>query len=336
MTDRTRHHDLVIIGSGSGNSIPGPEFDELDIAIVEHGKFGGTCLNVGCVPTKMFVHPADLAVGARSGAALGVMMSVDAVDWPAIRDRVFGRIDPLVDAGEAYRRGPECPNVTVYGGTGRFVGFKRLDTGTGTEVTADRWVVAAGSRATVPAVEGLHLGPRVHTSDTIMRLDELPRSVIIFGGGYIAAEFAHVFDAFGCEVTQVTRGERLLGGHDDEISEAFTDAARRRWTLFSGTQPSAFRVSTSEVAVEVGRSPRRRRHRARRNWSSSQQRPARCRGLGDRRRSGQRPRRRRRVPADFRGRASSRSATSAPAGSSSTSPTTRCASSATTSPTRRR
>ena len=151
MSDRTRHHDLVIIGSGSGNSIPGPEFDDLDIAIVEHGKFGGTCLNVGCVPTKMFVHPADLAVGARAGAALGVTMSVDAVDWPAIRDRVFGRIDPLVDAGEAYRRGPECPNVTVYGGTGRFVGFKRLDTGTGTDrhrrpLGRCRWQPGHGSR----------------------------------------------------------------------------------------------------------------------------------------------------------------------------------------------
>ena len=64
----TRHHDLVIIGAGSGNSIPGPEFDDLDVAIVEHGKFGGTCLNVGCVPTKMFVYPADLAAGARAGA----------------------------------------------------------------------------------------------------------------------------------------------------------------------------------------------------------------------------------------------------------------------------
>ena len=84
MTTATRHHDLVIIGAGSGNSIPGPEFDDLDIAIVEGGKFGGTCVNVGCIPTKMFVHPADLAAGARAGAPLGVTMSVDDVDWPAL------------------------------------------------------------------------------------------------------------------------------------------------------------------------------------------------------------------------------------------------------------
>ena len=188
MTQR-RVHDLVIIGAGSGNSIPGPEFDDLDIAIVEHGKFGGTCLNAGCVPTKMFVHPADLAAGARAGAELDVHMTVDHVDWRALRDRVFGRIDPLVAAGKAYREGPENPKVTVYTGTSRFVGHKQLDTGTGTLITADRWVVAAGSRATVPAVPGLELGPRVHTSDTVMKLDELPRSVVIFGGGFIAAEY---------------------------------------------------------------------------------------------------------------------------------------------------
>ena len=200
----------------------------------------------------MFVHPADLAAGARAGAELGVTMTVDHVDWRALRDRVFGRIDPLVAAGKAYREGPENPNVTVYTGTARFVGHKRLDTGTGTLITADRWVVAAGSRATVPAVPGLELGPRVHTSDTIMKLDELPRSVIIFGGGFIAAEFAHVFDAFGCEVTQVIRGDRLLRRHDDDISWAFTEAARGRWTLLSGTQPSSFRASSSGVDVEVG------------------------------------------------------------------------------------
>ena len=248
----TRQHDLVIIGAGSGNSIPGSEFDDLDIAIVERGRFGGTCLNVGCVPTKMFVHPADLAEGARSGAALGVKMSVDTVDWAALRDRVFGRIDPIVAAGKAYREGPESPNTTVYTGTARFVGHKRLDTGTGTVVEADRWVLAAGSRATVPDIPGLALGPRVHTSDTIMYLDDLPRSIVIFGGGDVAAEFAHVFSAFGSDVIQVIRGDRLLRTRDRDISDAFTAAARRQWTLHSGNEPTSFTAGESDVVVDVG------------------------------------------------------------------------------------
>jgi mycothione reductase len=247
-----RHHDLAIIGTGSGNSIPGPDLEELDIAIVERGKFGGTCVNVGCIPTKMFVHPADLAQGARAGAALGVEITINSVAWPELRDRVFGRVDPIAVAGRAYREGPESPNITVYSGTSRFVGQKQLDTGTGTVITADRWVIAAGGRPTVPELPGLVLGPRIHTSDTIMRLDQLPRSVIVFGGGLVAAEFAHVFSAFGCEVTQIIRGDRLLRRHDEDISLAFTAAAAQRWTLLRGIEPSNFAVSPGGVVVTVG------------------------------------------------------------------------------------
>jgi mycothione reductase len=252
LTVLTRHHDLVIIGSGSGNSIPGTELADLDIAIVEQGTFGGTCLNVGCIPTKMFVYPATVAEDARSGAALGVPTTVGAADWRGIRDRVFGRIDPISAAGRAYRDGPGSPNVTLYTGTARFVGDRRLDTGTGTVVTADRWVLAAGSRATVPDIPGLALGPRVHTSDTIMRLDDLPRRVIVFGGGFVAAEFAHVFSGLGSDVTQVIRGDRLLRQHDDDISAAFTAAAEKRWTLLRGIEPSAFDATAEEVVVTVG------------------------------------------------------------------------------------
>ena len=90
-----RHHDLIVIGSGSGNSFLDARFEHLDVALVEHGTFGGTCLNVGCIPTKMFVHPADLARAMRQAGHLGVDATVDKVRWTDIRDRVFGRIDPI-------------------------------------------------------------------------------------------------------------------------------------------------------------------------------------------------------------------------------------------------
>jgi len=252
----SRHHDLVIIGSGSGNSIPGPGFDHLDIAIVEAGTYGGTCLNVGCIPTKMYVHPADLADGVRRAAPLGVAMRVDHVDWPAIRDRIFGRIDPISEGGKAYREGPECPNVTVYSGWGRFTAHKQLDVelndGGGTQViTGERFVLAAGGRANVPDIPGLELGQRIHTSDTIMRIDELPRRLVILGGGYIAAEFAHVFSAFGSEVVQVVRSDRLLRTHDDDIATAFAKSAAERWTLLTDASPAAFRADDDGVEMAL-------------------------------------------------------------------------------------
>ena len=135
---------------------------------------------------------------------------------------------------------------------------------------------AAGPRCRTSP--GLALGPRVHTSDTIMHLDELPRSVVIFGGGFIAAEFAHVFDAFGCEVTQVIRGDRLLrtprrrhlrgvhGGGPTALDAAQRHRSRRR------SAPS-----TPSVEVDVGGRARRRRRRARGDGPGPQQRPPRRR-----------------------------------------------------------
>jgi mycothione reductase len=107
----------------------------------------------------------------------------------------------------------------------------------------------------VPDIPGLALGPRVHTSDTIMFLDDLPRSIAVFGGGDVAAEFAHGFSAFGSDVIQVIRADRLLRTRDREISEAFTAAARRQWTLHSGIEPSSVAAGGSNVIIDVGGRP---------------------------------------------------------------------------------
>ncbi|AIY00040.1 mycothione reductase [Arthrobacter sp. PAMC 25486] len=259
------HFDLVIIGTGSGNSIPGPEFDHWNIAIVEDGLFGGTCLNVGCIPTKMFVHPAELADAARHGSALGINAQLNSVDWPGIRDRIFGRIDAIEDGGRKYREGPECPNITVFAGRGRFTGHKALhidlhDGGT-SEVTADRFVLAAGSHAVVPDIPGLASGPDAagtaaaaaafHTSDTIMRLEQLPTSIVILGGGYIAAEFAHVFSSFGVHVTQIARGKRLLKSQDADVSAQFTKEAAARYTVLLETKVTGVANTADGVELQL-------------------------------------------------------------------------------------
>jgi mycothione reductase len=236
------HHDLVIIGSGSGNSLLTPELAGLDVAIIESGTFGGTCLNVGCIPTKMFVLPADRVVEARDSARLGVSFGAPEVDWPAIRDRVFGRIDPIAAGGERHRR--EDPDVTVYAARARFVGERRLALSTGEEVTADRIVVASGGRPRGYAVDGLREpdpSRGLHTSDTVMRLDALPERMIIVGGGFVACEFVHVFSGLGVDVVQVQRSASLLRAEETEVQEAVTRAAAARHTLHVGTTIRAAR-----------------------------------------------------------------------------------------------
>ena len=151
---------------------------------------------------------------------------IDDVRWSHIVSRIFGRIDPLSDGGRNYRQA--SPNVTVYDSHTRFAGRAdgryRLRTDNGEEFTADQVVIAAGSRAMVPeAIAGC--GVDFHTSDTIMRLPELPGHLVIVGGGFVAAEFAHVFSALGSRITVVLRGGTMLSHCDDTICERFTDIA---------------------------------------------------------------------------------------------------------------
>ena len=246
------HFDLVIVGAGSGNSLLTPELEDRRVAIVERGDFGGTCLNRGCIPSKMLVHVADVAEATRHAGRLGVTARLDAVRWPEVSRRIFGRIDPIAGAGEDYRRGLD--NVAVYKGQARFRGPRRLvvdGAGEDTEVTGDAVVLAAGARPFIPPHLGL-AGVPYHTSDTIMRLGEVPSRLVIWGGGYIAAEMAHVFGAAGSEVVIVNRGPRLLRAEDDEVSEAFTAAYRRRFEVLTGAAVTGVEATAgSGVALQV-------------------------------------------------------------------------------------
>ena len=232
MEQPVRNFDLMIIGTGSGNSVIGPEHDGWEIAVVEKGPFGGTCLNVGCIPSKMFVYAAEMAELASDSERLGVRTRFDGADWPSIRDRVFGRIDPIAAGGRTYREG--LPNVTVYAGTGRFVGPKRVAVGDQV-ITADRIVLAAGGRPTVPPVPGL-ADCGYHTSDTVMRLDDLPERLLVIGAGYIAAELGGVMGAFGSKVTFLLRGDTFLRREDHDISRRFTAAYSRRFDVRTHTR----------------------------------------------------------------------------------------------------
>jgi len=224
--------DLIIVGTGSGNSIPSADFDDWNIAIIEKGVFGGTCLNVGCIPSKMLIYAADVAEQVRHSSIYGVDASIDGVRWPAIVERVFGRIDPIAKGGEQYRT-EQCPNITVFQGEGRLVAEKVIEVD-GQQMTAPHIVLGAGARVAVPAIPGIEDGP-YETSDTIMRIGEVPNKLIVFGGGYIAAELGHVFQGLGAEVTIVNRSDRLLRREDDDISARFTEVMGRRFDLRLGT-----------------------------------------------------------------------------------------------------
>ncbi len=246
-----RAHDLVVIGVGSGNAVIDEGFSDLDVAIVADGPFGGTCLNKGCIPSKMLIRAAEVADTVRDAQRYGVDARLTGVRWRDVRDRIFGRLDEQSAEG---RRGREDePNITVYDGPARFVGPRRLSIETSdgpVEITADRFVIAAGGRPVVPppiAESGLPY----ETSDTVMRIDELPRTMVVVGGGYIAAELATAFSAFGVEVSIVEQASALLDGQDEDVVETYTSEAQKRFDVHLGREVVGLEGEAGALQVKL-------------------------------------------------------------------------------------
>ncbi|MGV8844996.1 mycothione reductase [Tessaracoccus sp.] len=221
-----QHFDVAVIGSGSGNSLIDERFQSLQVALIDdNDEFGGTCLNRGCIPTKMFVLPADFAVSPRDAARLGVDLRFEGADWAVMRDRIFGRIDPISVGGLDWRERSE--NVTVFRDTASFIDPHTLQVGD-TRISADQIVIATGSRPRPLGIEVPEdLQDRIHTSDDIMRLEKQPKRLVILGAGFIAAEFAHIFSGLGTDVTVINRSDKVLRGEDEEVSSAFAHSLAR-------------------------------------------------------------------------------------------------------------
>ena len=222
------HFALAVIGAGSGNAVVPADPAQGPVALIESGAFGGTCINRGCIPSKILAHTADIALGVRAAPAFGIGAELTGVDWPAIRDRTFAKVGEVSEEG---RRGrAESDGVTLFPGRARFAGPHELVIDDGTRIRADRIVVATGARPVIPPViadSGVHF----ETSDTIMRIGKLPGTMVIVGGSYIAAEFAHIFSSLGVTIAMVNQADRLLETLDSDVSSRFTALAGRRWDL---------------------------------------------------------------------------------------------------------
>lgn len=243
------HFDLCVIGSGSGNSLIDERFAGKRVALIDRGTFGGTCLNVGCIPTKMFVCPADYAVSPLDAARLDVGLELRGVSFERARDRIFGRIDPIVASGLEWRQ--KSANVTVFPLQATFVDDHTLSVGDDM-ISADEIVLATGSHPVVPPLPGTEypeVRRYIHTSDTVMRLPELPRRLVIVGGGYVAAEFAHIFSGFGSKVTVVHRSGALLRREDADVSRRFTDLLASRVPVRLNQQVVAIEPDEAGVIV---------------------------------------------------------------------------------------
>lgn len=213
--------DIAVLGAGSGLIImEGALKAGKSVAVIESGAFGGTCLNRGCIPSKMLVYPADLIQEARRGERVGVTFTEPAVDW----DKVSRRMRRQIDVNESLERDiTGTPGVTVFRGTGSFLDPHTLEiamnNGGAERITAEQIVIATGSRTRLPDMEGIDTAkPLTSESFFADRFPDRPYdSLLIIGGGFTALEFAHIFSAFGTRVTLAVRSETILRGMDADI-----------------------------------------------------------------------------------------------------------------------
>jgi mycothione reductase len=243
-----QHFDLAVIGSGSGNVAIPEHADGRKTALIEMGSFGGTCVNRGCIPSKMLVHTASVARNIRKSTQFGITATIESIDWMAIRDRIRARITETSEVG--YEGRVESADVSVFRGPARFAGPYEIAIDDEVHIGADQIVLATGSRPSVPEIV-VQSGITFYTSDTIMWIDELPSSMVILGGGHVAAEFAHVFSSLGVAIQIVTVGETLLEALDADISRSFTAQVAERWGVHLNSSVARMRAHLGGIAVDL-------------------------------------------------------------------------------------
>ena len=241
--------DVLVLGAGSGGYACALRAAQLGLTVglVEKGKLGGTCLHVGCIPTKALLHAAEVADSARDASAFGVSATLDGIDMAGVnayKDKVVERLFKGL-AGLISSRG-----ITVIEGEGRLTGPKTVTVGD-TAYTGTSLVLASGSYSR--SLPGLEVdGERVLTSEHALRLDRVPASVIVLGGGVIGCEFASVWKSFGADVTIIEALPRLVASEDEASSKALERAFRkRRITFLTGTTFQSVKATDTGVAVTV-------------------------------------------------------------------------------------
>ncbi len=246
---KTKEYDVIVIGSGAGGIIVESALAEgRRVALVDRGPLGGTCLNVGCIPTKMLTYPADRVVEMQEATRLGIAARVERVDFSAIMARMRAAV---AEGQEEIRHGIQhAAGLDFYEVEGRFVGRRTMQVGAD-RIKGRQVFIASGARPLVPPIAGIERIPYL-TNENVLALTELPASLAIVGGGYIAAEFAHFFAAMGSRVTVIGRNERLVPEEEPEVSELLRRKLAERMEVHTGTEVLSAHAG-GEGCVLVGR-----------------------------------------------------------------------------------
>ena len=242
--------DLVVLGGGSGGYSAALRASQLgmSVALVEKDKVGGTCLHVGCIPTKALLHSAEIADNVRDAAHFGVGALLTGIDVAGVSQYRQGIIDSKFKGLQGLLK---ARGITTYDGFGKLTSPTTVQVGD-TTITGKNVVLATGSYAkTLP---GLDIGGRILTSEQALTLDYVPQSAIVLGGGVIGVEFSSVWKSWGTDVTIIEGLPTLVPNEDESVSKQFERAFRKRGIEFkTGVRFSGETLSADVLLVAVGR-----------------------------------------------------------------------------------
>ena len=243
--------DVLILGGGSGGYASAFRAAQLGktVTLIEEDKVGGTCLHRGCIPTKALVHAAEVADTVTHASALGIGATLDGIDLGGVHAYKNATVERLYKGLQGLVRSHK---IEVVHGTGRYGGGRTVHVGDRT-ITGTSLVLATGSQ--VRSLPGLEIGGRILTSDEALTFPELPKRVVVLGGGVIGVEFASIWASLGAAVTIVEALPRLVAAEDEWSSKQLTRALRKRGiTIMTGTRfaKAVQDESTVSVTVESG------------------------------------------------------------------------------------
>jgi mycothione reductase len=226
-------YDAIVVGTGRGLSVAYSAAAEgLKVAVVEKGPPGGTCLNVGCIPSKLMISAADRLQEIKESSDFGITADISHIDFAAVMEYMR---DYVATYRETRRRSLEADErIGFFPTRGEFIAPYSIRVGD-EEIRSDLIFLASGARPAMPSIKGLD---RIQylTNETVFDLKSIPASMIIVGGGYIGVEFAHFFSAMGSQVMVVEAGERLLTSEEPEISDLLKESLAERMKIHTGAK----------------------------------------------------------------------------------------------------
>ena len=248
--------DLIVIGAGSGLNVAIEAAERgLKVAIIEKGPLGGTCLNRGCIPSKMIIHSAEVVETIKNSKKFGISSKINKINFKQVTNRANNLVDS--NARSIEKSINKERNPKLFKGNAKFIDKYIIEISnnnkTSQKIKGRKIVISTGARPLIPPIEGLNKVPYV-TSTEALRQTKLPKSMIIVGGGYIGAELGHFYASLGTKITLIQRNKLLIPREDKDIATLFTRLWQKQYNVITSATAKKVKYKNKKIIVTIKKS----------------------------------------------------------------------------------